>query len=145
MSKMNITPYITSEDISRYPDQASFKINTLIDNLVSETIDREKGDDEGSDNLAAEREARIEADNNLGLRIDSEAQTRANNDQTLGDRIDNLDDALDTEVTNRTNSDQNLQTQITALQNSELKLILTTTDPGAGSALAANTLLGVYV
>lgn len=69
MSKMNITPYITSEDISKLPDQASFKLNTLIDNLTAEIIDREKGDSEGSDVLQEEREARINADNNINARI----------------------------------------------------------------------------
>ena len=69
MSKMNITPYITSEDISKFPDQASFKLNTLIDNLTAEIIDREKGDSEGSDVLQEEREARINADNNINARI----------------------------------------------------------------------------
>lgn len=69
MSKMNITPYITSEDISRLPDQASFKLNTLIDNLTAEMIDREKGDSEGSDALQAERDARINADDNINARI----------------------------------------------------------------------------
>ena len=69
MSKMNIPPYITSEDISKLPDQASFKLNTLIDNLTAEIIDREKGDSEGSDVLQEEREARINADNNINARI----------------------------------------------------------------------------
>ena len=44
-------------------------MNTLIDNLTAEIIDREKGDSEGSDVLQEEREARINADNNINARI----------------------------------------------------------------------------
>ena len=92
MSKYDILPTITSEDISRDPDQASFKINSIVNSLYDEISDREKGDDEGSDALAAEREARIEADTNLGERITNEAATRAADDQAINNRINGLID-----------------------------------------------------
>lgn len=31
MSKKQIIPYITSSDISQFPDQASYKLNLLVD------------------------------------------------------------------------------------------------------------------
>ena len=120
MDRALTLPVITSEDISRDPDQAAYKLNMTIDALSSEVVDRENGDSEGSDALKEEREARIEADGVLQQNITDEE-------------------------TERILVDGDLQDQITTLSNSELKLTLTTVDPGAGSALAANTLLGVYV
>ena len=88
MSKMNITPYITSEDISRLPDQASFKLNTLIDNLTAEMIDREKGDSEGSDALQDERDARINADDNLNAALTEATGDMATAYEQLSNRVD---------------------------------------------------------
>lgn len=63
-------PIITSEDISRDPDQTAYKLNMMREALVRESDDREAGDGGGSEALAAERQARIDADSNLGNRID---------------------------------------------------------------------------
>lgn len=115
-----VLPVITSEDISRYPDQASYKINSIVQQLRSETIEREEGESSGGAALQQEIQDRIDADTGLGERIDNEALTRATDDGAL-------------------------QTQITNLVNSEIHLTLSTTDIGAGSPLAANTLYGVYV
>lgn len=88
MSKMNITPYITSEDLSRLPDQASFKLNTLIDNLTAEMIDREKGDNEGSEALQRERDARINADDTLNAALTEATGDMATAYEQLSNRID---------------------------------------------------------
>lgn len=119
MSKMNITPYITSEDISRLPDQASFKLNTLIDNLTAEMIDREKGDNEGSEALQAERDARINGDDGLSAAIQDEEAARINADNDINARIDEI-------------------------EGDALKLVMSTIDIGEGYPLADNTLYGVY-
>lgn len=86
--KKNILAQITSQDISSYPDQASYKINQIVSALSEESDDREKGDEEGSAALQAEREARIASDQALGERIDEEAETRATDDTSLQNQID---------------------------------------------------------
>lgn len=86
--KKNILAQITSQDISSYPDQASYKINQIVSALSEESDDREAGDEAGSEALQAEREARISSDNVLGDRIDAEAETRATDDTSLQNQID---------------------------------------------------------
>lgn len=139
-----VLPVITSEDISRYPDQASYKINTIVQQLRGETIEREEGDDSGSAALQQEIQDRIDADNGLSGRIDDEALTRATDDGVLQGNIDTVQSNLNAEALTRAHDDGALQTQITNLVNSEIHLTLSTTDIGTGAPLAANTLYGVY-
>lgn len=135
MSKMNITPYITSEDLSRLPDQASFKLNTLIDNLTAEMIDREKGDNEGSEALQLERNARINADDRLSAAI-----TSASGD--MASAYYQLNNALQAEITNRTDADTALGNRIDAIMGKVYPIgtvYRTTSSANPGTTLGVGT------
>lgn len=135
MSKMNITPYITSEDLSRLPDQASFKLNTLIDNLTAEMIAREKGDNEGSEALQRERDARINADDNLNA-----ALTEVSGD--VATAYEQLNNALQAEANARANADSNLSDRINAIMGKVYpvgSVYRTTSSTNPGTTLGVGT------
>ena len=80
-------------------------LETLGENLSTETTDRESADTALGTRIDDETQARTDADNALGTRIDNEVQARTDADTALGTRIDN-------EVQSRTDADTALGTRI---------------------------------
>lgn len=69
--RRTILPLVTSEDISQMPDQASYKINRIAEQLLQETIMREEGEGSGGEALQEEKQARIDGDEHLQAQIDT--------------------------------------------------------------------------
>lgn len=92
------------------------RIDTVADNLATETANRISADEDLQADIATETTARQNADTALQNNITAEATNRANADSALQTNINTVSGNLSAEITARQNADTALGNRITAIE-----------------------------
>lgn len=92
------------------------RIDTVADNLATETANRISADEDLQADIATETTARQNADTALQNNITAEATNRANADSALQTNINTVSGNLSAEITARQNADTALGNRVTAIE-----------------------------